>query len=349
MKTIISYAGMFVMACAMLASCNKDVAEQNLDGAQAPETRAVSVGNTPKVMVYYEINDTNPLNALCYEMSNGEKFIDIVQLFASNIQKQTVGGQDWPCIKFNDKLTPVMANASTYIAPLRAAGMKVILNVLGNWDQIGVSNLTPAQADAFANILVYIVDTYNLDGIGFDDEYSNVSSTKPNSYAHVIKALHAKLDQKFGVGAKMITVFQWGAYHQIDAAAGAMIDIADHGYFAYNRWLSSSSISGMQNNRWSPMSINMGQSYTLSQRNTIKANAQDAADLGYGAMMMFNVRKKSDVNPQPVFQAIATGAFGETITNVAPFEYSQDWTPATIEHYITKDDVPAYQPTYTGN
>ncbi|MFR4024959.1 MAG: hypothetical protein ACLTZY_03425 [Alistipes indistinctus] len=50
-----------------------------------------------------------------------------------------------------------------------------------------------------------------------------------------------------------------------------------------------------------------------------------AASGNYGGIMMFNVRKASNVNPLPVFQKIAEGAFGATVTYTGT-EYSQDWT-----------------------
>ena len=45
----------------------------------------------PKMAVYVETNDVNPLNAGDYTMSNGTSFIDIVELFAANIHKDVNG------------------------------------------------------------------------------------------------------------------------------------------------------------------------------------------------------------------------------------------------------------------
>lgn len=105
MKKTLFITTLLLSAGAMFTSCNKDVENPDMQ-AQPEETAQVTRAygdKTPLIEVYYEINDTNPLNALSYEM-NGKKFIDLVQLFASNIQKDANGD---PCIFFNDKLAPV--------------------------------------------------------------------------------------------------------------------------------------------------------------------------------------------------------------------------------------------------
>ena len=64
--------------------------------------------------------------------------------------------------------------------------------------------------------------------------------------------------------------------------------------------------------------------------------------------MMFNMRRYSDVSPLPVFQKIAEGAFGGTVTYDGT-DYTRSWTPDPDGYAITKEDVPACQPAYTGN
>lgn len=333
----------------MMTSCAKDVEEPQMDGAQPEITTRTATG--PKVMVYVEINDNNPLIGLSYKLADGTQFIDILNLFASNIHKDAAG---YPTLYFNDKMTRVLEPAAgdanggfhKYIKPLQDAGIKVCLTSLGDWQGIGVANLNADQADRFADILVYAVDRYGLDGINFDDEYANYNSTVSGSYARIIKALRAKLDAKFGVGAKLITVFQWGNVSQIDAAAGAMIDYADQGSFGANVFPTSSYISGMTNDRWMPMALNLGYGYNALNLTSIKNNAAKTKNQGYGGMMCFNMRRASDVNPLPVFKKMAEGAFGSTVTYNG-IDYQHDWQYVSTGYTITKDDVPAYSPKYT--
>lgn len=79
MKKTLFITTLLLSAGAMFTSCNKDVENPDMQ-AQPEETAQVTRAygdKTPLIEVYYEINDTNPLNALSYEM-NGKKFIDLV-------------------------------------------------------------------------------------------------------------------------------------------------------------------------------------------------------------------------------------------------------------------------------
>lgn len=344
-KQLLTLATALFVAGAMFTSCATDPEEAPIQPDETRITTRAFGDKSPIVSVYVEINDNDPRIVTSYKDGDGKAFIDLVHLFASNIHKDADG---YPNIYFNDKMAPMFADFHTYLDPIKANGTKVLLTVLGDWQGIGVANLDADQANAFADILVYIVDTYGLDGISFDDEYADYSSLKSGSFSHVIKALHAKLDAKFGAGAKLITVFQWGNYGQIDAEAGAMIDYADQGTFGPNVFYSSSSITGMTNDRWMPQAIQMGQSYNALQLNQIKTRSLQAANGNYGGIMMFNMRRASDVNPLPVFQKIADGAFGGTVTYDGS-DYTRSWTPDPNGYTITKDDVPAYQPIFTGN
>ena len=284
-------------------------------------------------------NDPRIVNG--YKQPDGTNFIDICHLFASNIHADADGDH---CLYFNDHMAPMFANASTYIPPIKNAGTKVLLSVLGDWQHVGVANMTETQADRFADILVYVVDTYGLDGISFDDEYADYTYTLPTSYSRIIKALKAKFDRRYGVGTKLITVFQWGNYSLIDATAGAMLNYADHGYFGYNQFISSSSIAGVQNDGWMPMAIQLGSTYTASQRLRIKNNATAVLNQGYGGCMFFNIRRYSELSPLPVFMSTATG-LGRSVSYVSGSDYAP-WAP-TSGVTITKNDAPAYPPTYT--
>ena len=236
MKKTLFITTLLLSAGAMFTSCNKDVENPDMQ-AQPEETAQVTRAygdKTPLIEVYYEINDTNPLNALSYEM-NGKKFIDLVQLFASNIQKDANGD---PCIFFNDKLAPVMAAKATYIEPLQNAGIKVILNVLGDHKGIGISNLTDDQIEKFAAILTYIVKEYGLDGIGFDDEYADYSTPiDPTSASKLVLKLREKFNAEFPGERKIIQMFQWNYVSNISAAAGAVVSSGSKscGFFVQKR------------------------------------------------------------------------------------------------------------------
>lgn len=298
MKTKFFFASLVAMA-GMLVSCNKEMTPsvQNTDET-VPMTKAYG-DKTPIVTAYIETNDTNPLNAGDYFDENGEPFFDIVELFASNIHKETVNSQVRPTLYLNDKLTPVLENGGvdTYVRPLQELGIKVLLTVLGDWQGIGVANMNDTQAEQFATILAYAVEKYGLDGIGFDDEYSNYSgSLVSGSFGNIITKLHAKLPAD-----KLITVFAYGNTSQISYAAGALIDYA---YANFTYWNGTPGISGVAKDRWAPCSYNLGGSSVAS---LVRSYAKKAKDEGFGAIMTFNLRRSSDVNPMSTLQAISDG------------------------------------------
>ena len=301
MKTKFFFASL-AAAAGMLISCNKEMTPSVQDTDETtPMTKAYG-DKTPVVTAYIETNDTNPLNAGDYFDENGEPFFDIVELFASNIHKETVNGQVRPTLYLNDKLTPVLegTGVTTYVRPLQEVGIKVLLTVLGDWQGVGVANMTDTQAEQFAEILVYAVEKYGLDGIGFDDEYANYSgSLVSGSFGNIITKLHAKLPAD-----KLITVFAYGYTNQINSAAGALIDYA---YTNFTYWNGTPGISGVTKDRWAPIALNLGNTYSSSTLNTIRSNSKKAKDEGYGAIMTFNLRRSSEVDPMPVLQAISDG------------------------------------------
>ncbi len=295
-----SILGVLVAATGILFSCAKEtpVSEQNLESKDlAPVTKACVA--SPKVVAMVETNDVNPLNAMDYVCANNSRFFDIVELFAANIHKETVNGQVRPTLYLNDKLAPVLEQPThNYVAKLQEKNMKVVLTVLGDWQGIGLANMNETQADQFAHILAYAVQKYNLDGIGFDDEYANYSTPLVDgSFGNIIKKLHALLPAD-----KLITVFAFGNIHQIDAEAGALIDYA---YTNFNAWNASPDISGVSNIHWAPSSYNLGG--TNVPTFMIRSKATAAKNNGYGAIMTFNLRQRSDVDPMPVLQAISDG------------------------------------------
>ena len=266
-----------------------------------PATKAQGFGLWSAV--YVETNDVNPLNAMDYEVMD-IPFFDIVELFASNIHKETTEeGEVRPTLYLNDKLTPVLENGgvNTYVRPLQAKGIKVLLTVLGDWQGIGLSNMTDTQADQFAAILAYAVEKYGLDGIGFDDEYPGTDDVNYTSYSRIITKLHELMPSD-----KLITVFDWGGTYTISSTAASYIDYAYHGYFGSYREVSTSDIAGMNTSRWSPVSINMG-NYNIAS--IVRGQASRAKSDGYGAMMCFNLRPSSDRDQISIIQAFSDGAY----------------------------------------
>ena len=127
-----------------------------------------------KMFATLEINDTNPLCVTSYTLKNsGKPLFDAVVLFSSNINYNENTGRVY--IHNNENITAVLSNYDKYIKPLKDRGMKVYLSILGNWDCAGVSYLADETAREFAKEIKAMCDAYNLDGVFWDDEYSQIS------------------------------------------------------------------------------------------------------------------------------------------------------------------------------
>lgn len=316
-----------------IASCNKVenellVEQEPVSSSTTLTTKALG-DKSPALAVYVETNDTNPLNAGDYYLSDGTPLFDIVELFASNIHKETVNGNVRPTLYLNDKLTNVLENGgtTTYVRPLQDQDQLVVLTTLGNWQGIGVANMTATQANQFATILAWAVVKYGLDGIGFDDEYANYSSTNNTSYSNIITGLKTILPDVF------VTVFDYGYTNTISSAAASLIDYAYYCYFGYPS--TSSNITGMNAARWAPYCLNLGNSYS-----TYWVQYYSGQYSNYGAYMCFNLRKSSDKNPLPVLQAMATGAGWGTVS-CTNGDRDRDAGSVTGGYTITYDDAVA--------
>lgn len=121
-------------------------------------------------VLYFEVNDTNPLNALEFKTADGKYFFDHVVLFAANINWDSVNKRVY--LRNNENVQFLLDNNEQYLQPLRKAGMKVIISILGNHDEAGCAQLSDMGAREFARELAAYCKAYNLDGVAFDDEYS---------------------------------------------------------------------------------------------------------------------------------------------------------------------------------
>ena len=333
MKKTFKLMAALVMGAGMMFSCQQ-AEEPTMDKAQEPVVKTRAYGDkTPTVTIYVETNDVNPLNAGDYKLPDGTAYADIVEFFASNIHKRTVNGVVEPTLYLNDKMTNLLENggAQKYVKGLQDKGIKVVLTVLGDWQGIGVANMNATQTTQFAKILAHAVQKYGLDGIGFDDEYANYSTSLiSGSFGSIITKLRNLMP-----AGKLITVFQYGNYgsSQINATAGAQIDhaYANFGYYTYI------GISGVTKDRFAPLSINLGS--IAGNVSYYGDRAYDLAEAGYGSIMHFNLRTRSQADPLPLFKAIADGAWGETNVTCDNGNRSQDWTFVPSGYEITMDEV----------
>ena len=152
------------------------------EGVVASETRLVylvknmsfqsmaKLNKDKQVIVFFEVNNTNPLNALQFETEDGHLLIDYLVLFAYNINYDAEKGRVY-CFA-NPQCQYILDHYDEIIKPLRERGMKVIISVLGNHDMAGLAQLSDMGAREFAKEMAALVYGYGFDGINYDDEYS---------------------------------------------------------------------------------------------------------------------------------------------------------------------------------
>ncbi len=346
-KTLKLMAALFVGAMFMGACQQAEEPAIEQGQPDAVVTRAYG-DKTPKIAIYVETNDVNPLNAGDYVLPNGKAYADIVEFFAANIRWQDGVDDDGndirdPVLYLNDKMTNLLENggAATYVAGLQAKGIKVILTILGDHTGIGFCNLDSLQSARFAKILAHAVDKYGLDGIGFDDEYADYDTQLiQGSFGRLIKNLHAEMPAN-----KLITLFQYGhiGSSQIGADAGELIDYVYSDFAYYNTAIS---VSGVGKAQYAPQASNIGNYISSSNATLFGDYAYNVAENGYGAIMHFNLRRTSDRNQTQLFSSIADGAWGELSVSVASTpsnagDRPQDWTFVSSGHYLTMNDVNA--------
>lgn len=268
-----------MMAGAVVTSCNNVGMEDDVMQISENQANTRAVGSkTPKLTVYIETNDVNPLNAKEYLFSNTtEEVVDHVILFASNIR----GTANTVQLYHNNNQSYILSNASTLIAPLQQKGIKVLLGLLGDHTGVGFANLTPAMINSFAQQVANCVNTYGLDGVDLDDEYAEYGkiSGLPSPSSTIMGNLISKLREL--MPDKLITAFYYGY-------AGSATGSLD--YMWPNFGCSETPPSGFSKNKWAKLTISItNEGYTRPSSSTINSCANSYS--GYGAVMMFNMRE----------------------------------------------------------
>ncbi len=336
MKKSLFLIGSLIAAVTMF-SCAEDAIEP---GGDAPEVAGTRVDNPIPVMVYAE--NINPLNALTYvKTGTTTPFIDILNIFAANINRS---GND-PSIHFNTSLAGYMDDLNQYIHPLQAKGMKVNMALMPNWQNFGPANLSGSwndpnsQVRRFARLVAYVVQQYDFDGVTIDDEYAAYTYLVNGSYGQLIHALRAEFDRVFPGEHKLITVFSWGNTGQIDSAAGAKVDYADHA--SYNTWVPNPQITGVARSQWMPAAFSsIGPSIT---EQAMRLQVNQVKTGGYGGVSVFSLGGNGV--SQPVLNAIAQSLAGDVLGRTTQVSWTGVSYPAGPSYpggvTITNADVPS--------
>ena len=236
-----------------------------------------------KGYLFFEVNDVNPLNTLSFQLENGKLIWDVVVLFAANINYDSEAGR--PRVQCNPNVQYLLDNNETLLQPLRKRGVKVLLGLLGNHDITGLAQLSKQGAKDFARELAQYCKAYNLDGVNYDDEYSNSPDLNNPALTNPSTAAAARLcyETKLAMPDKLVTVFAYGQMYGVATVDGVdaseWIDIAVPNYGS-----SARPIGNMTNKECAgiAMEFNLGIGSSLSS-----STAQSLKNNGYGWYMGF--------------------------------------------------------------
>ncbi|ROH95864.1 endo-beta-N-acetylglucosaminidase H [Chryseobacterium daecheongense] len=276
-------------------------------------------GNNPKGICYVEVNNNNILNAGSYKLQTSNKYLfDVVNIFAANINYDTSRGRAY--LYSNNNVTKVLTNAQTYIKPLQDKGMKVLLTILGNHQGAGICNFpTREAAKDFALQLAHTVNTYGLDGIDFDDEYSdygNNGTGQPNSSSFVmlVQELRALLPDK------IISFYYYGpASSRLSWNGFRVGDYINYSWNAMYGTFSAPNVPPLTNAQISPAAVWLGN----TSNSTTTSLATQTKNGSYGLFLWYDLH---GTNEATQLSAGTQTLYGEQTVLSTPL---QSWSQGT--------------------
>lgn len=274
---------------------------------------------SPTGICYVEVNNNNLLNAGAYKLQTSNSYLfNVVNIFAANINYDTSRGRAY--LYSNNNVTKVLTNADTYIKPLQQKGMKVVLTILGNHQGAGICNFpTREAAKDFALQLANTVNTYGLDGIDFDDEYSeygNNGTGQPNdsSFVMLVQELRALLPNK------IISFYYYGPAASRLSWNGARVgDNVNYSWNAMYGTFSAPNVPPLTKAQISPAAVWMGN----TSNSTTTSLATQTKNGGYGVFMWYDLH---GTNETAQLSAGTQTLYGEQTVLSSPL---QSWTQGT--------------------
>lgn len=280
-----------------------------------------------KNIVFFELGDANPLNALEFKLKeSGKLFFDYVVLFSGNINYDPTENRVY--FSRNNDVQFLLDNNEEYLQPLRRCGIKVIMGVLGNHDDSGLAQLSEPAAREFAAELAAFCETYDLDGVCFDDEYSNINPDTSNplfTRPSMDAAARLLYETKKAMPHKTVMVYYLGyispnlpAVDGVDP--GYFVDLAVSDYSSINP--GTTPLKGMSLKNCAGASIELN--LLKGDWSTETARKQKAA--GYGHYMFFALNPDKYSRGQvTMVRSVASGLYDETLDQVA-YYYKKEST-----------------------
>lgn len=294
---------------------------------------------TMRNIVFIETNDTNPLNALEFKLEDGTPFFDAVVLFSANIRYDS--DSDDVYLHLNASCMELLVNKEYFLQPLRDAGMKVYLGLLGDHTPAGLANLSEAGARKYAEEVAQAVKQYELDGVNLDDEYTELSGNIESEWLEKKESTRAAARLAYELKKAMKEIVPWetdvcvfkygylsyiGEQHTFDGQyPGDYVDLLVPNYNAHF----PTPFFGMDKKDCAGFSVELSKTSPIVSTD----NAHYIKDDGYGWCQWFNL------NPLRNFDKMFDYA-----NVVSPVWYGQKTVEP--EYYYKKGDNQRYR--YSG-
>lgn len=250
----------------------------------------VATSRAVRQILFFEVNNCNPLNALEYRLADGSPFFDAVVLFAANINYNAA--EDRVYLHNNPNVQALLDNSETLLQPLREAGIKVYLGLLGNHDAAGLAQLSAWGAETWAAEVAAVCATYGLDGVNLDDEYSKSPDLSNPWFTMRTPAAGAQLAYELKTALRKacswpteVSVFEFGALQNLpqviaDGATHSQSEFLD--ILIPNYGMASEPYGDLTYRQCCGASIEINYYDTLSE-----SRARTLLDAGYGWCMWF--------------------------------------------------------------
>lgn len=277
-----------------------------------------------KIISCMEVNDTNPLNNLCFTLKkSGKPLVDILIIFSANINYNAETGRVY--VSQNENVQHLLDYRTKYLKPLQDRGMKIVLGILGNHDRSGISNLADNTAKAFAQDIKAVCDAFQLDGVFFDDEYSNYQYPAPEGFVNPSSTAASRLcyEVKQAMPNRLVCAYAYSSTSSLPAiegkTSGTFVDYGIHDYGGSSDL--SPNYPGMPKSNMALYSQEFNRGYFTSE-----SNLKRLRDNGYGAHMIFAMDpfRTNSSRQISAMQSIAKVLFDdELVYDNKP--YRKDW------------------------
>jgi hypothetical protein len=300
------------VSLALLAGCKKETATVS----KKPETRAkteLAAKTGPLGVCYVEVNNNNILNVGAYTLKNGgQQLFDIAIIFAANINWDASQGK---AVLFNNEnVSRVLSSKDTYIRPLQDKGIKVLLDILGNHQGVGICNFTSrAAARDFAQQLADAVNAYGLDGIDFDDEYAEYGTNgrpgvNDSSFVMLVQELRQLMP------GKIISFYYYGpAASRLSWNGSRVGDYVNYSWNAIYGTYSAPNVPPLARTSLGPAATWINNTSSA----TAKTNAQRTVSDGYGVYLYYDLH---GYNEASYLSAISTALYNDSTKLSSPLQ-----------------------------